>query len=182
MTKGDREPPELVRIALELEEGLARLEILSKATQKTRLDSEKNIARALKELGEALELPERLARGLVALGAELGRMQGRQQAALAPLAARASEIQTRRLKLDEHVQAFAELGRATAEATTAAQAERPSPEAIATLVAGLAAIADGAKRLFDAARSDDFPDLAREADALAKRVTHLRRRLDVTSN
>jgi chromosome segregation ATPase len=182
MAQGEKDAPELVHVAQTLEEELARLETLSKGAQKTRLDTEKNIARAAKELGEALELPERLARGLVALGTALKRMQERQQAALEPLAARANEIQARQIKLDEHVQAFAELGRATAEAAAALHAERPAAVMLDELKTGLAKIADEAKRLFDAARSDDFPDVAREADALAKRVTHLRRRLETTSN
>jgi len=182
MAKGEKDATELVRTAQALEDELDTLEALSKGVQKTRLDSEKNIARAAKELGAALELPERLAAGLVALGAELQRMQARQQAALEPLAARANEIRERGLRLDEHVRAFAELGRATAEATAAIQSDRPPASVLDELKAGLAKIADDAKVLFDAARSDDFPDVAREADALAKRVTHLRRRLETTSN
>jgi hypothetical protein len=182
MANGEKDASGLVRVAQALEDELGRLEALSKGVQKTRLDGEKNITRALKELGQALELPERLAAGLGALGAELQRMQARQQAALEPLAARANEIQARRLKLDEHVRAFAELGRKTAEASAALETERPAAVVLDGLKAGLADIAEGARRLFDAARADDFPDVAREADALAKRVSHLRRRLDTTSN
>ncbi|HEX6274875.1 MAG TPA: hypothetical protein VFZ53_17655, partial [Polyangiaceae bacterium] len=180
MAQREKDAPELVRLAETLEEELERLETLSKGALKTRLDTEKNITRAATELGAALEVPERLAQGLVALGALLQRLQARQQAALAPLAARANEIQARQVKLDEHVQAFAELGRATSDAAAALHAERPPAEVLETLKAGLAKIAEDAKLLFDAARSDDFPDVAREADALAKRVTHLRRRLETT--
>jgi chromosome segregation ATPase len=182
MAKGEKDATELVRAAQTLEDELGTLEALSKAVQKTRLDSEKNIARAAKELGAALELPERLAAGLLALGAELQHMQARQQAALEPLAARANEIRERGIRLDVHVRAFAELGRATAEATETLQADRPAAAMLDELKAGLAKIADDAKVLFEAARADDFPDVAREADALAKRVTHLRRRLETTSN
>jgi hypothetical protein len=182
MAQGEKQAPELVRLAETLEEDLERLETLSKSALKTRLDTEKNITRAAKELGEALEVPERLAQGLVALGTLLKRMQVRQQGALAPLAERANEIQERQVKLDEHVQAFAELGRATAEAAAALHAERPAAVVLETLKTELAKIAENARRLFEAARSDDFPDVAREADALAKRVTHLRRRLETTSN
>src|SRR6187402_99257 len=107
MAKGEKDAAELVRAAQALEDELGTLEALSKAVQKTRLDSEKNIARAAKELGAALELPERLAAGLLALGAELQRIQARQQAALEPLAARANEIRERGIRLDVHVRAFA---------------------------------------------------------------------------
>jgi hypothetical protein len=44
--------------------------------------------------------------------------------------------------------------------------------------AQLRQIAAGARELFEAARADDFPDIARQADALKQRVGALRKRLE----
>jgi hypothetical protein len=44
--------------------------------------------------------------------------------------------------------------------------------------ARLTKISEGARALFDAAHADDFPEVAREADALKQRVAALRRRLE----
>jgi len=38
-------------------------------------------------------------------------------------------------------------------------------------------LADGARALFEAARDDDFPEIAREADVLKQRMASLRNRL-----
>jgi hypothetical protein len=42
----------------------------------------------------------------------------------------------------------------------------------------LGKLAEGAKTLFEAARADDFPDVARQAEALKQRVSSLRQKLD----
>ena len=136
--------------------------------------------RAAKELEEALTLPDRLAAGLQALASAMAMMQTRQQAALEPLAAFATEIQQRHQRLSQHMQAFAALGSAAAEVTTRIQANQGERSAILSDVdAQLTKIGSDARALFDATQADQFPELAREADALKQRAAALRRRLDV---
>jgi predicted nucleic acid-binding Zn-ribbon protein len=106
-------------------------------------------------------------------------MQARQQAALEPLAAFASEIQQRHKRLAEHMQAFAALGTAAAEVTARIQGGEGERAAILSDVdAQLGRIADSARALFDVAHAENFPELAREADTLKQRAAALRRRLD----
>lgn len=178
MGKSEKAVPELIRAAAALEDELANLEALTRAVRKTRLDSEKNILKAAKELNEALKLPERLAEGLGALAAAMQQMQLRQQAALEPLAAYATEIQQRRRRLEEHMQAFAALGKAAGEVSNLLQDERDRALVMDRARGELSKIAADAKTLFEAARSDDFPEVAREAEALKQRVGALRRHLD----
>jgi chromosome segregation ATPase len=178
MAQRDKDSSELVLAAEALETELGTLESLSSKVQTIRLDSEKNISKAAKELADLLELPERLATGLAALAAAMQRMQARQQAALEPLAARANDIRERKRRLDEHMQAFAALGEATGAATALLESAREHAHVVDDVKARLIEIADRARALFEAARSDEFPDVAREADALAKRVTAVRRRLE----
>jgi hypothetical protein len=173
------EDPEIVRAAEALETQLAELESRSRAARKIELDSEKNIQRAARELNEALAAPEGLANGLRDLALAMERMQARQQAALEPLSEFATRIQARLAQLEGHMQAFAELGQAASRLSALL---KTGPAGGAALIrdanAQLSAIAEGARTLFDAARADGFPEVAREAEALKQRVTALRKRLD----
>ena len=174
-----KDPSPLVRAAAALENELLQLESISRSARKVPLTTEKNIARAAKELAEASTLPDRLAAGLQALAAAMATMQERQQAALTPLAAFASEIQQRHQRLQEHMRAYAALGTAAAEITARIQAgDGERAEVLSDVDAQLSRIVDNARALFDVAHAEDFPDLAREADALKQRASSLRRRLD----
>ena len=179
MAKGNHVASELVNAAEALENELLELEALSKSVRKLRLSSEKTITRAAKELSEALALRDGLAGGLQALAAAMARMQTRQTAALEPLAAFASQLQERMLKLREHMDGFAALGKAAGEVSSLLQSEdQERSVVVAQADAQLTKIADGARALFDAAHADDFPEVAREADALKQRIAALRRRLE----
>jgi ABC-type transporter Mla subunit MlaD len=178
MAKGEQQS-ELVRAAEGLEVELEHLETMSRGLRKLRLNSEKTIARAAKDLSEILTLPEKLGLGLQALAAAMAEMQARQQAALEPLSAFASELQARMERLNGHMQAFAALGRAAGEITQRLQAANGDRATALIDVRGeLGKIADGARALFDAAQADDFPEVAREADTLKQRVLSLRKRLE----
>jgi hypothetical protein len=175
-----KDPSPLLRAASSLEADLLQLESISRAARKIPLTSEKNIARAARELQEALTLPERLAAGLQALASAMATMQARQQAALEPLATFAGEIQQRHKRLAEHMQAFAALGTAAAEVTARIQGGEGERAAIVSDVdAQLAKISESARALYEVVHAEDFPELAREADALKQRAAALRRRLEV---
>lgn len=106
-------------------------------------------------------------------------LQSRQQAALEPLAACAHRIQERAQQLGTYMQAFSELGRAAGEATALLKTEGGDRKALVEQAQGeLAKLAERSRSLGDDARANDFPDVAREADALRQRVVALRKRLD----
>jgi chromosome segregation ATPase len=179
MAKANHEASELVSAAEALENELLKLEALSKSVRKLRLSSEKTISRAAKELGEALASRDGLAEGLQALAAAMARMQTRQAVALEPLASFASELQERMLKLREHMAGFGALGKAAGEVTALLQSEdKDRSTVLAAADAQLTQISEGARALFEAAHADDFPEVAREADALKQRIAALRRRLE----
>jgi hypothetical protein len=178
VAKNGKDVPELVRAAEELENELARLEALSEVAQRTRLDSEKNIAKATKELGQAFEMPNRLAARLGDLATAMQHMHARQKAALDPLAARSDAILERKRMLDEHMRAFAMLGKATEDAVDLSKSEQERSVLVEELKTKLLTISEDARKLFEAARDDDFPEVARESDALSKRAAALRRRFE----
>jgi len=174
-----KESSPLVSAARALEGELLSLESMTRAARKIPLNSEKNITRAAKELEALLAVPDRMAAGLQALATAMAAMQARQEAALEPLSTFATQIQARHQRLRELMQAYADLGSAAAEVTARIQSsEGDRAAALIDVEAQLGRIVVDAKALFDAAHSDDFPELAREADTLKQRVSSLRRRLD----
>jgi DNA repair exonuclease SbcCD ATPase subunit len=182
VSKPDKQRSEIVHAAEALEEELAKLETLSRAVRKIRLDSEKNISRAARELNEAVGLPERLSEKLQALASAMQGLQERQQAALEPLALRATEIQQRMQRLGELMAAFALLGKTAGEVTSTLQsADARSPATLEQVASQLTSIVDGARVLFEQARVEDFPEVAREADALKQRIAALRGKLPRSS-
>jgi hypothetical protein len=186
MAKSADQVSELVRCAEVVERELHRLEELSRSARKQELSSEKNIARAARGLQQALEQQERLAQQLRALGQAMLSMQARQEAAMTPLAARANEIQSRMERHAEHMQRFAALGMkakdtvaALIELSSSSDNGQASQEASLLIDADerVRGLVDESKAIAEAARADEFPDIAREAHALEQRVQAMRERL-----
>lgn len=182
---------DLVSAAEAVEDDVRRLEELSGAARRIRLNTEKNIARAARELQETMEQQERLANGLRAFGRVMVEMQERQQAALEPLSARATEIQERMMRLSDHMQRFGALGVQASEVARLLQA-LPSVEAaenesavepaaqtsaLIDVDARFTALVEEAKALAESAREEDFPEIFREADALKQKIHAMRGRL-----
>jgi len=169
--------PELVRVADELESEMARLEGVSRSACKISLSSGKDIARAAAQLDEAMTMPARLAECLKAVATALGGLQERQQAALEPLTVLAAEVQRRARLMQEHMERFALLGRAAGELSAQIATNEVERATVAAAEARLKELSDEARALFEAARDDDFPEIAREADVLKQRLSSIRKRL-----
>ena len=189
MAKTER--PELVTAAEAVETEMRRLEELSAQTCRTKLNSEKGIARAAKELTETMEQQRRLAGTLTAFGEVIARVQRREQAALEPINRHAAQIQQRMTRLAEHTQAYGALGLKANELAKLLQglaAKEPeeggaeSPEERRTRVLleveeRFASLFEEAKALAELARAEDFGDVEREADALKQKMQAMRSRL-----
>jgi hypothetical protein len=173
------QPPqsEIVRAAQALEDELALLETISASARRIKLTSDKHMKRAAAELAETLALPERLGQRLTDVSTALTNMQARQQAALEPLAAFAVELQQRSELFAKHMEAFGALGQAAGTINDAHAGGANDPAARAGAAARLEQIAEAARALFEVARADDFPEIAREADVLKQKMTALRQRL-----
>ena len=169
--------PELVAAAQTIEEDQKRLEDLAHALHKTKLQNEKHIARAQRELTEALEQQDALATSLRALGAAMANMQERQQAAVTALAARAQEIQARQARLGELMLRYAALGAKTAELLQGISDSLEATDRIAALGKAnglLEPIVEEATALAKTAREEDFTDVAHEADVLKQKLQQIR--------
>ena len=179
-------PGELVRCAEVVERELRRLEELSRSARNIKLSSEKNITRTARGLQQALEQQEQLARDLRALGQAMLGLQARQEAAMTPLAARATELQARLALHSEHMQRFGSLGAKAKEALGAlvelssSSADAQGAEGAAILIEAderVRGLVDETRSMAAAAREDDFPEIAREAHALEQRVQAMRERI-----
>lgn len=184
MSKSSDDTADLARAAAIIERHVERLESLSVSVRKIRLHNEKSIARAARELQEALEEQEHLADGLRLLAEAMVRTQQRQQTALESLAGRAVEIQQRTTRMSEYKERFATLGAHARDATNMLQSlsgvlENPTDgggekvtatETLSEVERRLTAIVDEAKSLAESAQAEDLLEVAKEADALKQRM------------
>lgn len=168
---------------------MIRFESLSRATRRAKLNTEKNIARAARDLQEAMAQRERLTGQLQKFGEVMLQMQSRQESAVTTLAEQALELQKRVASLSKHMDDFRALG---AQATEIVQALRDlggesprhsngaaAPEALTPqdIDVRFRQLVDDAKALLESARAEDFPEVASETDALQQRLQALRPRL-----
>lgn len=186
MAKSGDQTSELIRCAEVVERELRRLEELSRNARNIKLGSEKHLARAARGLQQALEQQERLAHELRALGQAMLSMQSRQEAAMLPLQARALELQARMARHSEHMQRFGALG-TKAKDVLAALVEFSSSDVDAQGAQGAALLLDANERIRDlvdevramteAAKADEFHEIAREGHSLEQRLQAARDRL-----
>lgn len=186
MAKSADQGSELTRCAEVVERELRRLEELSRSARNINLSSEKNLARAARGLQQALEQQERLAGELRGLGEAMLGMQKRQEAAMLPLQARALELQSRMARHTEHMERFGALGSKAKEVLdvlieiSSAGADTPAAKGAALLLdAGerVQNLVEEIRSMTDAAKADEFPEIAREAHALQQRLQAARDRL-----
>jgi hypothetical protein len=179
MAKSGEQTSELIRCAEVVERELRRLEELSRNARNIKLGSEKHLARAARGLQQAMDQQERLAQELRALGQAMLSMQARQEAAMLPLQPRALELQARMARHSEHMQKFGALG-TKAKDVLAALVEVSSSDTNTEGAHGAALLLDATQRIqtlvdeiramTEAAKADDFPEIAREAHSLEQRL------------
>jgi hypothetical protein len=186
MAKSSDQGSELTHCAEVVERELRRLEELSRSARNIILSSEKNLARAARGLQQALEQQERLATELRALGEAMLGMQTRQEAAMLPLQARALELQARMAQHSEHMERFGSLGSKAKEVLdvlieiSSSGSDVPGARGAELLLDAderVRNLVDDIRAMTEAAKADDFPEIAREAHALQQRLQAARDRL-----
>jgi chromosome segregation ATPase len=175
-----KETSELVVAAQKIETEQQRLEDLAYGLEKTKLQSEKHLGRAARELQDALAQQEQLAVSLRELGSAMAKMQERQLAAVTALSTRAQEIQTRRLRLAELMTEYATLGQKAAELLQTISDTLDAADKGAAVTAALdklAPIVEESAALSKTAREEDFVDVAHEADVLKQKFQNIKNQL-----
>lgn len=183
--------PELVTAAEAVETEVRRLEELAAQACRTKLNTEKGIARAARELSDTMDQQRRLAQTLTVFGEVIAGVQRREQAALEPINRHAAQIQQRMSRLAEHTRTYGTLGLKANELAKLLQGlatpkegdpEEETPEARRTRVlteveARFSALFEEAKALAELARAEEFNEVEREADSLKQKMQAMRARL-----
>ena len=175
-----KETSELVVAAQKIEADQTRLEDLAYGLDETKLQSEKNIGRAARELQEALAQQDQLATSLRELGAAMAKMQERQLATMTALSTRATQIQARRGRLAELMTEYAALGQKAAGLLQTIGDTLDAAGQSATVTRARAAIGpivEEAAALSKTAREEDLMDVAHEADVLKQKFQNIKNQL-----
>lgn len=185
MPKATNGSSDLVAASMAIEEDLRALEAIATGLEKSKLNTEKTIQRAARELHEATEHQQKLGDSLRNLASVMAALQKRQQDAVDALSRHANAIKLRSERLTEHMQAYAQLGARSANIADMLGKMETHPQgalvALEEVEGELGKIVDEAKRVADAAEAEDFTEVAREASALKQKLQSMRARLGAAS-
>jgi hypothetical protein len=181
----DRSP--LVDAVVRLDEELRRYEKLTAEVGRTKITSEKTLARAAKAIAEAASCHERFQECVGALSQAMNDARERQEASLVSLAEAARRIGERASAFQSLLARFTNLGevakslhgRAAEILTRRADGESPVDvyAAVATLLEGLGGPLAEASAIAAVARDSDFDQIARDAESLEQQLFAARNRL-----
>jgi len=167
-------PPALVRAAQELEDELRRCEEAVVDAAKARLNTEKSIGRAARALKTAGEHRDRMGAKIKELLAAIQAAGVRAEAAATAMEARAGDIQARLERLNALQARASEIAVAVRDVTEfARQAKSPGE-----ILERLGPVEEGVARAQEAAKADDFDDLAHDLAGLREMLASMRRKLE----
>jgi hypothetical protein len=181
----DRSP--LVDAVVRLDEELRRYEKLTTEVGRTKITSEKSLARAAKAIAEAAACHERFQECVGTLSQAMNDARQRQEASLLGLAEAARHIGERASEFQTLMARYASLGegakslnvRAAEIMTRQAAGDAPADvyAAVGALLEGLRSALDEANAVAAAAREGAFDQIARDADSLEQQLFAARNRL-----
>jgi hypothetical protein len=187
MTTSPKTQSPLVAAAEALEDGLGALEQLATRLERSSISSEKTLRRSGTMLAEAGRLHEQLATGLAGLGAAIIAMQQRQEELLARVLVETQRVESRNAEYQDLMRQFAAIVERTRDVNgpvgeVVAQKEAgASPEGLLDALGNVdqlaAGVARDAESLATSARAGDWPEVARDAQALRQTVESARNKL-----
>jgi hypothetical protein len=182
-----KEIPSLVAAAAALDDELRRFDELARETREQRINGQKGLTRTAALLSESLGARERIEESVRKLVAEIGGAQQRQQESIQILVDVASLLERRTKERDDLLTRFAGLGASAARvnllaADLATRRQEGATEAeILELLVGIQAMMTGvaaeADALTEDAEKSDWPDIARQADAVRQQVSAVKSKL-----
>ena len=180
-------PSPLVAAAAALESELRAYDELAHEAQRTRIDSERGLRRAIAIVQESGGMSERIQERLRALVAEIEQARVRQVESLNALLAAANTVEKRAQEHTALMQRFAALGESAGHVNTLTMAlsekrsaGTPDTELLPDLQAiqaHVVTVVSEAEALSHLAREDQWPDLARQADSVRQQVLSAKNKL-----
>jgi hypothetical protein len=188
MPKPNAIPP-LVAAATAVDEELSQYDQLARDAKRVELDSEKSLARVARILEAATTRQPHIQEKLRALVREIEAAQGRQQASLdalvevsRALAARAGELETllgRFASLGESAKAVNQLTGELAARKSGGATDGELLDGLRTLESRIETVIVDADGLAKDAEQNQWPDIARQADAIRQQVAAAKNKLSL---
>jgi hypothetical protein len=159
--------------AAALEAELRRFDQIADLLSRLKLDSEKNLDRAIRAAQDAAQSHERVSAAVVDLVAAVARARERQEGQAKAVAERALEVVARRTELEAIAGRFVTLGSEASAINTLLKEGGRLDEAAERMEK----IAETAKGLRDDADRSGFPEPARQAESLRQQMLSARNKL-----
>ena len=182
-----KEIPSLVAAATALDDELRRFDELAREAREQRINGQKGLTRTAALLRESLNARERIEDSVRKLLAEIGSAQQRQQESIQILVDVASLLERRTKERDDLLTRFAGLGASAARVNVLAAglatrrqegaAETELLELLVGIQAQMTGVAAEADALTEDAEKSDWPDIARQADAVRQQVSAVKSKL-----
>lgn len=186
MSKG-KDVPALVAAAAALHESLSGLAELAEGAKHETLDSERSMSRATKALSSAVEQQGFIEQRLRGVVEEIERARVRQHESTEALVGVAHAVEQRAKSRDALLARFAALGESAGRANAlavdlAARKAEAAPETevlqrLGALQIEMAAVVAEAEALADAATTEKWPEIARQADGARQAILAAKNKL-----
>jgi hypothetical protein len=173
-------PSELVAATMALDEELQRVEKLAHGVLNTPLDSRRNLEKAARATGETVEAQTRVGERIRVMLEALNAARGKNEITVDALQKKSLEMKERSDAFGALMGRFEAIGREAREITAMAQASAGGgSERLAELDTRMSQLADTAKSLWQDAGDGDWPELARDAEALRQQVLAVKNKLSL---
>jgi chromosome segregation ATPase len=179
--------PSLVAAATALDDELRAFDEIARQAREQRMNSQKTLSRTAAILTESVNARVRIEEGVRRLVTEIGQAQQRQEASVQVLVEVAAELEQRTKDRDALLARFAGLGASAASVNTMAvdlatrrQAGAGANELLELLrdIQGqMSSVSAEADALTEAAETDGWPEIARQADAVRQQVNAVKGKL-----
>lgn len=179
--------PALVAAAAALDDELRAYDELAREARKIKFDSEKSLQRALRIVQESQGRNDAIQEKLRALVAQIEEARRRQVESLNTLLEAAKTVQARAQEHDSLMARFAELGESAqrinaltlelAAKRSAGASESEILQGLGELQLHMATVVGEAEALAQRATEQDWPELARQADAVRQQVLAAKNKL-----
>jgi len=192
MTGPENTPSRLVEAALALEEELRRITAVASDARRLPLDSQRNLEFTAEKMTELGMTDKKLQPLVTALLQAINSIVDAQQAQAVAIKARAEELQNRRAAFQKLMESYGSLAhtaqdlyglvRAFADARQS-DGSTPSGNAPSLYVIqqAMSEMIEGAGQIFQAAKQENFKDMAYQVDVLYQQLSSARDRLNLLS-
>jgi hypothetical protein len=188
MTEPTNKPNQLVEAALALEQELRRITALADEARRLPLDSQQNLELTEEKMMELRKVDKTLQPLIAALLGAINVIVDAQQTQAAAIKARAEELQNRRAMFQNLMTSYGSLAhtakdlydlvRAFADARQNDGIAHPNAPSLYVIQQAMSEMIEGASQILQAAKQENFKDMAYQVDALYQQLSSARDKLN----